>query len=151
MMHLTFHILTKAIKISKVQCIRVEKTNNKRMVVINTYRPPNGHKSTFIEQLTATLKSIPEIHKLEIVLTGDININMLGRGDHVYAMKKLLKDFALYNLIKEPTRVKGPSKTLLDIICTNSKYISMAGLLNLNISDHFAVFMVKKKQVLLKP
>ena len=101
--------------------------------------------------MTATLKSIPDIHKLEIVLTGDININMLGRDDHVSAMKKLLKDFALYNLIKEPTRVKGPSKTLLDIICTNSKYISMAGLLNLNISDHFAVFMVKKKQVLLKP
>ena len=135
----------------EIQCIRIEKPNNKKMVIINTYRPPNGHKPTFIEHLKQTLKAIPDIYKLEIVLTGDVNINLLGRNDNVTSLKKVFKDFSLYNLIKEPTRVKGPSKTLLDIICTNSKYISMSGVLNLNISDHYAIYMVKKKQVLLKP
>ena len=135
----------------EIQCIRIDKPNNKRIVLLNTYRPPNGCKIAFIQQLKDTLTAIPERRKVEIIITGDINIDLAKQNDRVKDFKKVLKDFGLHNLIKEYTRCTGKSKTKIDVICTNAKFVNEFGTLNLNISDHLALYMIRKKSVSKRP
>ena len=48
----------------EIQCIRIEKPNNKRVVLVNTYRPPRGCKIEFLRLLKETLTNIPERNKI---------------------------------------------------------------------------------------
>ena len=107
----------------EIQCIHIEKPNNKRLVLVNTYRLPRGCKINFIRLLKETLPNIPERNNIGIILTGDININLDLRDERVKDFKKLMRDFGLRILIKEYTCCVGNSKSILDVICTNTKFI----------------------------
>ena len=64
------------------------------------------------------------------------------------AYKKLLfleNVHGLRQVIEETTRNTDKSKTLMDLIFTNSKYVSESGTINTIISDHQPIFVVKKK------
>ena len=50
----------------------------------------------------------------------------------------------LEQLIKKPTRQTSKTKSLLDIIITNSNCIMDSGVLYNNISDHFQIFVTRK-------
>ena len=55
-----------------------------------------------------------------LVLTGDMNIDMLREHDPVVRQyKELLQSFNLHQHIKKPTRVTSESKTLIDHIVSN--------------------------------
>ena len=148
---MTLLILNKSCQNIEVQCLRIDKPNNKRIVLVNTYRPPKGCKVAFLTELRSLLEMIPERHKVELIVTGDINIDQFMNDDRVKDFKKLLKDLHLHNLIKEYTRCVGGSKTLIDVICTNAKFVNESGTLNLNVSDHLAVYMIRKKDVVRRP
>ena len=110
----------------EVQCIRIDNPNHKRIVLVNTYRPPNGCKIAFTQQLKDT--SIPDRHKVEIIVTGDINIDLSKQNERVKDFKKVIKDFGLHNLIKDYTRCTDKSKTKIDVICTNAKFVNEFGI-----------------------
>ena len=48
-------------------------------------------------------------------------------------------------MINEPTRYSNNSHTTIDLAFTNIKYCTAAGVLNYNISDHKAIYIIKKK------
>ena len=60
--------VNKSCQYIEIQCIRIEKPNNKEMVLI--YRPPKGDKAEITFFLLETLENIPGSNKLEIILTG---------------------------------------------------------------------------------
>lgn len=46
---------------------------------------------------------------------------------------------------KDPTRITHSSKTLIDHIYSDITHVSDSGILDVNISDHLPVYLIKKK------
>ena len=136
----------------ELQCVKIDKPNNKRLVIVNCYRPPKGDKAKFVKTLQESMDLIPHVKKIELIVTGDVNIDLLKPTEtHAANLVDTLKPYRLLQLIKEATRSDGKSSTLLDVIFTNSQYVSKSGIINVNISDHVPVYMLKKKEVVYKP
>lgn len=51
----------------------------------------------------------------------------------------------LKQVIKSDTRCSLTSSTMIDLCFTNVSHLHSAGTININISDHLATFIVKKK------
>ena len=82
----------------------------------------------------------------ENIILGDVNINYKLRHSHPFELlKKIERDFGLKQLTHMDTGITARSSTLIDIILTDCEYITASGVLELCISDHYAVYMVKKK------
>ena len=77
---------------------------------------------------------------------GDINIDMLDKKNpSTKKFLELIKTFGLRQLIKLPTRFSSDKNSLLDVICTNSDFISNSGVGNVNLSDHQIILTTRKK------
>lgn len=82
----------------------------------------------------------------DIVLLGDLNINLADPRN--YQAKKLsafAESKLLSQLINDFTRVTSTSNSLIDHIFTNATHSSLAGTLNVNITDHYSIFVILKK------
>ena len=60
----------------ELQCIEVNKANSKRIIIINLYRPPNGHLNSFLEIFSEVVTEIKKPHDRELFILGDFNIDM---------------------------------------------------------------------------
>lgn len=79
-----------------------------------------------------------------LVVVGDLNIDYTSKK----AAKELIsieREFHIKQLITSPTRITQKTETLLDHIYTNSDKIIKSGVLPLNLSDHYPVFLILKK------
>ena len=111
----------------------------------NLYRPPTGNLKLAIDCLDETHKSI-NLNKEDVFLMGDLNVNFKNKSSVDYKkLNFLIKTNGLSQLITTTTRNTDKSKSLLDVILTNSTYISEAGTLDHFISDHQPIYVVKKK------
>ena len=113
--------------------------------ILGIYRPPNGKQQVFIKHLDDHLHDLVN-ERHETYLLGDINIDYSSNQ-----IKRKLKlgtfesKFNLTQLINSPTRNTGTTKTLIDWIYTDATYIVNSGTININMSDHLPVFLVRKK------
>ena len=57
---------------------------------------------------------------------------------------KFMEKFSLSQLVREYTRL-AEKDSILDLIITNCRCVSLSGVLQVNISDHMPVYMVRKK------
>ena len=121
------------------------KPSNRKMFVICVYRPPQGS----IQKLIDFLREITEIQAVmrsEIWILGDFNLNVLIRNDlDVVKVNRFLREKRLNQLIQEPTRLTNRGGTCIDWVITISQFVSIHGILNDLLSDHFPVFVVRKK------
>lgn len=135
----------------ELSVVKLTINGNKKQLLITAYRPPSGNPSRGIEKLISCLKKFNnKYNSSEFVIMGDLNINYSDkRCKHVKLLKVLEKQFGLNQLIKEPTRVTD-QKTTIDLCLTNMENISHSCTLCYFLSDHFLIFVVKKKQKLEK-
>ena len=76
---------------------------------------------------------------------GDFNLDFLDRNSkHAKELNQTMKSFGMYPQISKQTKL-GHKSSCLDQIFTNSNYVSQSGILNINLSDHLAVFCCRKK------
>ena len=118
----------------------------KNVVICNVYRPPTGNLANAISYLDEMLKMF-DMDKTEVFIMGDLNVNYKCKSSKDF--KKLnffVKANGLSQEIMTSTRNSDKTKSLLDIVFTNSRYISKAGTLEHFVSDHQPVFVVKKKK-----
>ena len=116
------------------------------------YRPPMGDVETCIKEidkvLLATLGKGNPMGR-ELYLLGDFNIDYSKHGDvDKQRLRALEIKFNMSQIIKVPTRITVSSKTTIDLIMTTigPDLISHHGTLNIIISDHLPVYLVKKKK-----
>ena len=99
----------------------------------------------FTDILTDTINRLPNNNSTDIFMLGDFNINY---ADNRNPARKNLKDLesltGLKQLITETTRF-ARNGSIIDLIYTNSDGMMNAGTLNLNVSDHEAIFVTRKK------
>jgi chorismate mutase len=133
----------------KVQAIKfsIDMKYLKPIIIISIYRVADTPTS-FIKQLEAeTLQS----NDKEIFILGDLNIDQLCPNEN--QLKPLITSLGLHQLIKTPTRVTDKTKTLIDLIITNSPHCDAknTGVIRCGLSDHDIVFAVRKVKNSHKP
>ena len=123
----------------------IHRPHCKNVVIGNIYRPPKGDLEVALKYMDKCLKGF-NLSKLEVFIIGDMNVNYKNKASADY---KKVNFFAqsngLIQVITNTTRNTDKTNSLLDLIMTNSKYISDSGTLNHYISDHQPVFVIKKK------
>ena len=128
------------------QWIEVDVPNHKKMLLVNLYHPPSGSLMKALENLRLNLSTYNNLVKRELVIMGDLNINLLAPRTTGYKeFKELCTDFNLTQYIKVATRITKKTRRALDVIATNMNYVKTSGVLDLVISDHLPVYIIKKK------
>ena len=124
-------------------CIEVIPKHAKPFFVVCWYRPPDSTVDKFqdLENVMCYLETFQK----EIIFLGDTNCNLLEGNSCVSGPANFYDSFGFKLLINDPTRVTLDTKTLIDhIATTDSKNIVSSGVIRLGMSDHYAVFCVKK-------
>ena len=130
----------------EVQCLELQSDVCKNILLYNVYRPPTGNVESGIEALCSVIESEVNVTKKEVLFMGDFNINYFTK--QAVNTKKLIafqNRFGLSQKVKRATRHSVRTQSLIDLIFTNMEHCESAGVIDLHISDHQPVFIVKKK------
>ena len=113
---------------------------------VTMYRPPSGKVESFINHLSEVLDNDQQAGGKEFIIFGDFNINYRAKKSvDTHKLTSWQHKYGLIQHVKGCTRSSQKSSTMLDLIFTSMSYCSAAGVLDLYISDHQPVYLVKKK------
>ena len=120
------------------------------IVVINIYRPPQGNYKEACRLILEAFDRADMKDNTEIYVMGDFNINYKdSKSPEFKELDFSMRALGLNQLLREVTRVSFrngvDSSTILDLVFTNSDIISKVQTFDLNISDHLAVMVTRKK------
>ena len=145
-----FGYLNCSCKDLELQWISIQIKNLRPIVVLNAYRPPQGNYKTACKIINDSIAKAGMKENTEIFLMGDLNIDLKDKSSP--STKELLFTTGSNGLspkISETTRHScrnGVSKdSCIDHIFSNSTFIVESKVLDLNISDHSAVYVRRKK------
>ena len=118
------------------------------MIIANVYRPPQGNVKNCCKYIRNCIEDLKDISKKDIFFMGDFNIDFSNKASNDSKdLINLMSTHGFKQFIKETTRF-GTKNTCIDLIFSNSDYINDAGTLDLNYSDHQAIYVTKKKTTL---
>ena len=136
-----FNISSSYIEIQVVEFVR-DKARN--IIFINVYRPPNGNVQLMVDHMTNILSNVPRIDRKDVIFMGDFNVDLLSNTPDT---KKLIRFSELYGMvqnIKSPTRVSSMSSSMIDLIFSNVTHVCTSGVIDMYLSDHQPIFLIKK-------
>ncbi len=112
------------------------------------YRPPSGNYENCLEIIEQKLIDINSEGDADLLLIGDININLLSRGDcMVNRYRKWIHEQRLKSMINTATRITKNSRTCIDHILTNRQDLyHNAAIFDPGLSDHNMIFASRKKK-----
>lgn len=111
------------------------------------YRPPTGNIDEFMKILDRTMFDTLADFGGDNLLMGDLNIDYNRKSNsQIKKLNAIVNKLAMSQYIESDTRITHNHSSKIDLIFTNTKNICCAGTLNLNISDHLPIFLVKKKE-----
>ena len=129
----------------EIQWITLKLPKVREILIGNVYRPPQGNLKSFYKYLNLCLDNLCGKDNRDIFILGDFNINISKTTNKDSKdLINLFNSFGLKQLIKDTTRF-GNNNSCIDLIFTNSDYISDSGTMDLNFSDHQAVYVTRKK------
>ena len=78
---------------------------------------------------------------------GDFNVDYLDKRSKDYSeLNTMMKSLGLKQIISSPTRHGRTKNSYLDLVFTNSDCVAASGVIHVNISDHFPIFVTRKKE-----
>ena len=134
----------------EMQWISVSMYKVRPIVVINVYRPPHGDYKKCCSMIMDAFMKAELKDYTDIFLMGDFNINLEDKTEPCSEELSFVTGaLGLKQLINSPTRISVRegviSKTRIDLIFSNSDCVKRAEVLDLNLSDHLAVMVTRKK------
>ena len=126
------------------QWIEIKFQNKKNLIIGNCYRPPNGSVDIALQTLNNNIETCLNIPNSEIFIMGGFNIDLSKPSKNRKDFYDVINDNGLTQLIKTTTRQTAHTKTILDLIITNSPNVADSGILYNNIRDHFQVYVQRK-------
>lgn len=129
--------------------IIINRRDQRKLYVINIYRPPSGNPDVALDYITDIVKKIKlDTSRHTIVLLGDFNIDC-SKNKQQTRQFSLLNNFSLnydlHQFIDRPTHFGSISSSTIDLMLTDSKYVSFHGTIAYYVSDHIPTFLVLKK------
>ena len=140
-------------KDSEEMWISLAKPGNKKILLGVIYKPPEGVPKLLLDRLNSVLsqyigKGNP--NGKEIYIIGDFNVDYsrCSKDTTKIKLKDLEVKYNLRQLIKNPTRETKTRKSIIDLLYTSvpKEDIVISGVLDITISDHLPIFMIKKKK-----
>lgn len=122
------------------------------IVLLLVYRPPRGNSEEACNKIKNYMRSIPNLDKKDIILLGDFNwdVGSKSNGAGNIFVEDIMNEFGLIQLIRSPTRIGPNSATTIDLIFTNINNIFSSGCLNCISSDHYPIYIIKKREKILQ-
>ena len=130
----------------EIQWIVFKSQKHRDIIVANVYRPPQGNIKLFQKYINECMDTLKNLDRKDLFIVGDINIDINKKAHQ--KTKDLLQNMNSYGLkqyIHGITRF-GKTNSCIDLVFSNSECINNAGILDLNFSDHQAVYITRKKQ-----
>lgn len=118
---------------------------NNSIAFVAVYRPPQGDIHVFLNILE-NLFSYVNDHKYNMILGGDVNIDLLVHSSPKQEFLYILDLYGMQNVIESPTRVTSTSSTLLDVFVTSfpNASITYKGVISAPLSDHMPIILFVK-------
>ena len=131
-------------------CVVELKTDNRNILLVSAYRPPNTNAKVFLTEYKRLLSKLKTLKNHEVIIGLDHNLDLLKSH-----LNQATNDFIDMNLdsemipcITKPTRITKTSATLIDNVMISKalqrNYDSFVVLED--ISDHFACLVVLQDQ-----
>ena len=121
------------------QCIEKTSSSHKRdLILVVIYRQPNsGNLDYFLDSMELLLQKTDK-PKNEIVIAGDMNLDLLRYETHPQTAQYLdiMINHGLLPQIVRPTRIKHRSATLIDHIFTRENNATMSGILDVELAGN---------------
>lgn len=135
--------------IPHANCLKLQLSNN--VCVIAVYRSPSqAHIDNFLEHLNDLLHSVSTCNH-EVILCGDININILDTNNSkCQQYLSLMTYHGLKPCITSPTRVTSSTESCIDHIMLKSKVDPQSAVFRTSVTDHFATILKYPKSFVLK-
>ena len=130
----------------EVQRLELVSKVQKDILIYNVYRPPGGSVTRCTDVLSELLGKENRLHLKEILVLGDFNINYTSKNNP--DTKKLTawqNKHGLVQKIKGKTRCTKNSSSTIDLMFTNMDHVSESGVVDLHVSDHKPVYLIKEK------
>ena len=109
------------------------------------YRPPSASYVDSIDELESHIDSLDLPINADLVILGDVNIDLLQNNAATKYLNKFLKSQSLEQVITRPTRITNQSSTLIDhIYINNPAMYQHRGVIDPNLSDHCLTFVTRK-------
>ena len=125
---------------------RSKKQISNKLLIICIYKPPKGSVEECI-QLFSLLVDKYQTKQIEIWILGNFNVDMLKHDDiNTVRILRFLKKIGLKQHINQITRPKEKEGSCIDLIMTDCIYINTCGILDDFVSDHFTVYIIRKRQ-----
>ena len=126
--------------------------NVRPIVVVTVYRPPQGDYKKCCEAINSAFEKANLKDNTDIFVLGDFNINFDDKKScSCRELDFTMQSLGLRQVIETPTRTvirEGIlSSTRIDLIFTNSDSVADASTLDMNLSDHLAVSITRKKSL----
>lgn len=114
----------------------------RRCILGTIYRSPNTSIDLFLD-FWETLLNILAACACDVILTGDLNLNLLKDVDvHVINFLDINSNAGFRILNKAPTRISGHSSTQLDLFLTNIMVNTWSYGIDSDLTDHNMVVLV---------
>ena len=137
-----------AVNSGAIECLCDVCAKTSKSIVLNlTYRPPDDDPND-IENHFKNILSKREITNKELVLVGDLNINVLDFNESkmVQSFVNLMFRHGVIPTVNKPTRVTRNTGTAVDHIITNSVINAefKIGIIKTDIFDQYPIFFIFK-------
>ena len=129
-----------------IECIFLQIHQSRKPIYIGClYRPPNSNQEIFLNFINEKIRNV-NLSQNICMIAGDFNVDFL-RYHHDSAVSRFFDDLYSVSLIPTitlPTRQMNECSSLIDNIFVSNPVNFESGVLNLDISDHLAVFFIYK-------
>lgn len=125
----------------ELQILTINRGQDKGAVIINTYRPPRGNPSTFLDILTNILSVVTTERYRDIYVLGDLNLDHLPtkQNECTRNLLSMMKTHGFKQVIKKPTRRTIKTQSLIDVLYIRTQKKVTPLVLSTSISDHFLI------------
>ena len=118
----------------EMHLIRIKKGLNKKLTVVNIYRPPSGKVNEALDLMHDKLTELLNYYQnAEIIMLGDFNIDMKTENNDTRNLRRNTTSLGLTQLITEYTRYNPDPEgkhSMIDLIFTNSPQVKESGVLS---------------------
>lgn len=150
--NLTFEVTMKAMSLKEVEIQSVTLTGErltgqsmKQIEVIIICRPPKGKDNEALRIILEFIGTVGNAEKKDLLIMGDLNWDYLEKRGIGKRMIDEIRIGSCLTYINIPTRSCMNRESLLDLMLSNMRNISEAGCLDYALSDHFPVFVIKRR------
>ena len=121
------------LNLKKIEIVSIRMISNEtKTIIIAVYRPPDVNTADTLSDLEKILK---EIGNENVIITGDLNIDLASPNSLGEKYSELLLSHNLIQFVKAFTRITATSQTIIDHVSSNINTIDTT-VCHQNVADH---------------